>query len=75
VGSGSTGGRNTRWSEYLKIIHPDDRERYLATVAAAWEQRACAPTNTACCAATAASPGWSSHGKTLADCERQGATA
>src|SRR5258706_14173093 len=37
VGSGSS-GRHTRWSEYLEIVHPEDRERYLATVNSAWEQ-------------------------------------
>lgn len=35
---GTTGGRNARWSEYLEIVHPEDRDRYLATVNAAWEQ-------------------------------------
>jgi diguanylate cyclase (GGDEF)-like protein/PAS domain S-box-containing protein len=28
----------TRWSEYREMVHPEDRERYLATVEAAWEQ-------------------------------------
>jgi diguanylate cyclase (GGDEF)-like protein/PAS domain S-box-containing protein len=31
-------GQATRWSEYRETVHPEDRERYLATVAAAWEQ-------------------------------------
>ena len=31
-------GQATRWSEYLEMVHPEDRERYLATVTAAWEQ-------------------------------------
>jgi diguanylate cyclase (GGDEF)-like protein/PAS domain S-box-containing protein len=30
----------TRWSEYREMVHPEDRERYLATVTAAWEQAA-----------------------------------
>ncbi|HLX80902.1 MAG TPA: PAS domain S-box protein [Burkholderiales bacterium] len=35
---GTAGGRTTRWAEYMEMVHPDDRERYLNTVAAAWEQ-------------------------------------
>jgi len=31
-------GGATRWSEYRETVHPEDRERYLATVEAAWEQ-------------------------------------
>ena len=31
-------GRTTRWTEYLKLVHPEDRDRYLDTVNAAWEQ-------------------------------------
>jgi diguanylate cyclase (GGDEF)-like protein/PAS domain S-box-containing protein len=31
-------GRFTRWADYRELVHPDDRERYLATVASAWEQ-------------------------------------
>jgi diguanylate cyclase (GGDEF)-like protein/PAS domain S-box-containing protein len=30
-------GQSTRWSEYRETVHPEDRERYLAAVAAAWE--------------------------------------
>jgi diguanylate cyclase (GGDEF)-like protein/PAS domain S-box-containing protein len=30
-------GESTRWSEYRETVHPEDRERYLATVTAAWE--------------------------------------
>lgn len=30
-------GHSARWSEYRELVHPEDRERYLATIAAAWE--------------------------------------
>jgi diguanylate cyclase (GGDEF)-like protein/PAS domain S-box-containing protein len=30
--------RATRWSEYRETVHPDDRERYVAAVEAAWER-------------------------------------
>ncbi|HUK05750.1 MAG TPA: PAS domain S-box protein [Burkholderiales bacterium] len=64
---GATGGRNTRWSEYLEIVHPDDRDRYLATVNAAWEQ-AGACTNEYRVIRSDGRVAWlSSHGKTLAD--------
>jgi diguanylate cyclase (GGDEF)-like protein/PAS domain S-box-containing protein len=36
--SGAADGQATRWSEYREMVHPEDRERYLATVAAAWER-------------------------------------
>jgi diguanylate cyclase (GGDEF)-like protein/PAS domain S-box-containing protein len=35
VGAGAE--RYTRWSEYRDIVHPEDRERYRATVTGAWE--------------------------------------
>jgi len=35
---GAAARRNMRWSEYLKMVHPDDRGRYLAAVDAAWDQ-------------------------------------
>ena len=64
---GTSGGRNTRWSEYLEIVHPDDRDRYLATVNAAWEQ-AGACTNEYRVIRHDGRVAWlSSHGKTLAD--------
>jgi len=31
-------GRSTRWSEYREMVHPEDRERYLEKINAAWEQ-------------------------------------
>jgi diguanylate cyclase (GGDEF)-like protein/PAS domain S-box-containing protein len=36
VGAGN--GRDTNWSEYVKIVHPEDRDRYLSSVNAGWEQ-------------------------------------
>ena len=64
---GDAGGRSTRWSEYLEIVHPEDRERYLATIAAAWEQ-AGACSNEYRVIRQDGSVAWlSSHGKTLAD--------
>jgi diguanylate cyclase (GGDEF)-like protein/PAS domain S-box-containing protein len=35
---GTAGGTTTRWSEYLEMVHPEDRERYLNVVGTAWEQ-------------------------------------
>src|SRR4029077_5723055 len=35
---GAAGGKTTRWPQYLKMVHPDDRERYLSVVNAAWEK-------------------------------------
>jgi diguanylate cyclase (GGDEF)-like protein/PAS domain S-box-containing protein len=64
---GASEGRNTSWSEYLEIVHPDDRDRYLATVNAAWEQ-AGACTNEYRVIRHDGRVAWlSSHGKTLAD--------
>jgi diguanylate cyclase (GGDEF)-like protein/PAS domain S-box-containing protein len=31
-------GRTTRWTDYLDLIHPEDRDRYLDRVNDAWEQ-------------------------------------
>jgi diguanylate cyclase (GGDEF)-like protein/PAS domain S-box-containing protein len=38
VGTPASGGRTTRWAEYMEMVHPEDRERYLNTINAAWEQ-------------------------------------
>ncbi|HTP62709.1 MAG TPA: PAS domain S-box protein [Burkholderiales bacterium] len=64
---GAGGGRSSSWSEYLQIVHPEDRDRYLAAVNAAWEQAgACA--NEYRVVRHDGSVAWlSSHGKTLAD--------
>jgi PAS domain-containing protein len=64
---GAAGGRSSRWSEYLEIVHPDDRDRYLATVNAAWEQAGVC-TNEYRVIRHDGRVAWlSSHGKTLAD--------
>ena len=64
---GAGGGRSTRWPEYLEIVHPEDRDRYLATVNAAWEQ-AGACSNEYRVIRQDGRVAWiSSHGKTLAD--------
>ncbi len=31
-------GQATRWTDYREMVHPEDRERYLAVVASAWDQ-------------------------------------
>ena len=31
------GGRTVPWTEFVRLVHADDRERYLASVNAAWE--------------------------------------
>jgi diguanylate cyclase (GGDEF)-like protein/PAS domain S-box-containing protein len=66
VGSGE-GGRRTRWSEYLEIVHPDDRDRYLATVNAAWEQAGACSNEYRVIRHDGRVAWLSSHGKTLAD--------
>jgi diguanylate cyclase (GGDEF)-like protein/PAS domain S-box-containing protein len=64
---GANEGRNTRWSEYLESVHPEDRDRYLATVNAAWE-RAGACTNEHRVIRSDGRVVWiSSHGRTIAD--------
>jgi diguanylate cyclase (GGDEF)-like protein/PAS domain S-box-containing protein len=66
---GPTGGRNARWSEYLEIVHPEDRERYLATVNAAWEQAGACSNEYRVIRKDGRVAWLSSHGKTLADGE------
>jgi diguanylate cyclase (GGDEF)-like protein/PAS domain S-box-containing protein len=64
---GASESRSSRWSEYLQIVHPDDRDRYLATVNAAWE-RVGACTNEYRVIRHDGQVAWlSSHGRTLAD--------
>jgi diguanylate cyclase (GGDEF)-like protein/PAS domain S-box-containing protein len=31
-------GQVTRWTDYREMVHPEDRDRYLAVVASAWDQ-------------------------------------
>ena len=60
-------GRTARWSEYREQVHPEDRERYLARIAAAWESGA-ACTNEYRMISRDGREVWiSSRGKTLAD--------
>jgi diguanylate cyclase (GGDEF)-like protein/PAS domain S-box-containing protein len=64
---GASESRSSRWSEYLQIVHPDDRDRYLATVNTAWE-RAGACSNEYRVIRHDGQVVWlSSHGRTLAD--------
>jgi diguanylate cyclase (GGDEF)-like protein/PAS domain S-box-containing protein len=66
---GAQAGRTTRWTEYLGMVHPDDRDHYLARVSAAWEQTGpCA--NEYRVVRSDGKVAWlSSRGKTLADAE------
>jgi diguanylate cyclase (GGDEF)-like protein/PAS domain S-box-containing protein len=36
--AGIANGRTLPWNEYLQLVHPQDRERYLADATAAWER-------------------------------------
>jgi diguanylate cyclase (GGDEF)-like protein/PAS domain S-box-containing protein len=64
---GASESRSSRWSEYLQVVHPEDRDRYLATIDAAWE-RIGACTNEYRVIRHDGQVAWlSSHGRTLAD--------
>jgi diguanylate cyclase (GGDEF)-like protein/PAS domain S-box-containing protein len=65
--AGANEGRHTRWSEYLETIHPEDRERYLATVNAAWEQAGACTNEYRVIRGDGRVVWLSSHGKTIAD--------
>ena len=64
---GTAGGRTTRWSEYMEMVHPDDRERYLNTVNAAWEQAGVCSNEYRVIRQDGRVAWLSSHAKTLAD--------
>jgi len=64
---GTAGGTTTRWSEYLEMVHPEDRERYLNTVAAAWEQAGACRNEYRVIRQDGRIAWLSSHAKTLAD--------
>jgi diguanylate cyclase (GGDEF)-like protein/PAS domain S-box-containing protein len=64
---GATGGRSSRWSEYVEIVHPEDRDRYLATVNSAWEQAGACSNEYRVIRSDGRVAWLSSHGKTLAD--------
>ncbi|MGH8687368.1 MAG: diguanylate cyclase domain-containing protein [Burkholderiales bacterium] len=34
---GAAGGRVAQWTEYRELVHPDDRESYLAKIETAWQ--------------------------------------
>jgi diguanylate cyclase (GGDEF)-like protein/PAS domain S-box-containing protein len=60
-------GRHTRWSDYLEIVHPEDRDRYLAAVNSAWEQAGTCSNEYRVIRQDGRVAWLSSHGKTLAD--------
>jgi diguanylate cyclase (GGDEF)-like protein/PAS domain S-box-containing protein len=64
---GTAGGRNTLWSEYMQMVHPEDRERYLNTVNAAWEQPGVCANEYRVIRQDGRIAWLSSHAKTLAD--------
>ena len=64
---GAADGQATRWSEYREIVHPEDRDRYLSTIAAAWEQPGVCTNEYRVVARDGRVVWLSSHGKTLAD--------
>ena len=57
----------TRWSDYLEMIHPEDRERYLGRVTAAWDQSGPCSNEYRVVRHDGQVAWLSSHGKTLAD--------
>lgn len=60
-------GRNTRWSQYLETVHPEDRERYLAAINAAWEQAGACANEYRIIRGDGRVVWLSSHGRTIAD--------
>jgi diguanylate cyclase (GGDEF)-like protein/PAS domain S-box-containing protein len=64
---GAISARTTRWSEYLEMIHPEDRDRYLGTVTAAWDQTGPCSSEYRVVRQDGRVAWLSSHGKTLAD--------
>jgi diguanylate cyclase (GGDEF)-like protein/PAS domain S-box-containing protein len=66
-GIGGEAGRSVAWSEYREYVHPEDRERYLDKIAAAWESGA-ACTNEYRVVARDGREVWiASRGKTIVD--------
>jgi diguanylate cyclase (GGDEF)-like protein/PAS domain S-box-containing protein len=64
---GAAGGKTTRWREYLEMVHPEDRERYLNVVNAAWEQAGPCANEYRVIRQDGRIAWLSSHAKTLAD--------
>jgi diguanylate cyclase (GGDEF)-like protein/PAS domain S-box-containing protein len=60
-------GRTMPWSEYVKMVYPEDRERYLNNVTAAWEQVGQCTNDYRVVRADGGVAWLSSHGRTLAD--------
>jgi diguanylate cyclase (GGDEF)-like protein/PAS domain S-box-containing protein len=60
-------GRSTRWSDYREMVHPEDRERYLERVNAAWEQSGPCSNEYRVVRSDGQVVWLSSHAKTLAD--------
>ena len=59
--------RSMRWTEYVEMVHPDDRERYTATVGVAWEEPGACSQEYRVLRKDGRSAWLSSHGKALAD--------
>jgi diguanylate cyclase (GGDEF)-like protein/PAS domain S-box-containing protein len=64
---GSEGGRTMRWSEYLEMIHPEDKDRYLNAVTSAWEQAGACSNEYRVIRRDGRVVWLSSHGRSLAD--------
>ena len=64
---GVQSGHAMRWSDYLEMVHPDDRERYLSTVNSAWEQPGTCSNEYRVLRKDGRAAWLSSHGKPLAD--------
>jgi len=62
-----TQGHAMRWQEYLEIVHPEDRDRYVATVNGAWEQAGACNQEYRVLRKDGRTAWLSSHGKSLAD--------
>ena len=60
-------GRATRWTKYLELIHPEDRDGYLQRVNAAWEHTGPCSNEYRVVRQDGQVAWLSSHGKTLAD--------
>ena len=60
-------GRTTRWTKYLELIHPEDRDSYLERVNGAWEQAGPCSNEYRVVRQDGQVAWLLSHGKTLAD--------
>jgi len=64
---GAASGGKTRWTDYLEMVHPEDRERYLRGVTSAWEQEGACSNEYRVVRRDGRVVWLSSHGKTLID--------